>query len=82
MTPAGRLDPGTGSRRLSAALFAGGIGTFAELYAVQAVLPALAEEWGLSESTAALAVSVATGALAVSVLPGRPSPTGSVGPGR
>ncbi len=69
MTPAGRLDPGTGSRRLSAALFAGGIGTFAELYAVQAVLPALAEEWGLSESTAALAVSVATGALAVSVLP-------------
>ncbi len=57
------------SRRLSAALFAGGIATFAELYAVQAVLPALAEEWQLSESTAALAVSVATGALAVSVLP-------------
>jgi YNFM family putative membrane transporter len=57
------------SRRLSAALFAGGIATFAELYAVQAVLPALADEWDLSESTAALAVSVATGALAVSVLP-------------
>jgi YNFM family putative membrane transporter len=57
------------SRRLSAALFAGGIATFAELYAVQAVLPALASEWDLSESTAALAVSVATGALAVSVLP-------------
>ncbi len=30
------------SRRLTAALFAGGIATFAELYAVQAVLPALA----------------------------------------
>ena len=57
------------SRRLTVALFAGGIATFAELYAVQAVLPALAAEWNLSESTASLAVSVATGALALSVLP-------------
>ncbi len=57
------------SRRLTVALFAGGIATFAELYAVQAVLPALASEWQLSESTASLAVSVATGALALSVLP-------------
>ncbi|MET0863124.1 MAG: MFS transporter [Nakamurella sp.] len=57
------------SRRLTAALFAGGIATFAELYAVQAVLPALAAEWQLTESTAALAISVATGALAISVLP-------------
>jgi predicted MFS family arabinose efflux permease len=55
--------------RLTAALFAGGIATFAELYAVQAVLPGLAAEWNLSESQATLAVSVATGALAVSVLP-------------
>lgn len=57
------------SRRLTAALFAGGIATFAELYAVQAVLPALAAEWQLTESTVSLAVSVATGALALSVLP-------------
>ena len=57
------------SRRLTVALFAGGIATFAELYAVQAVLPALAAEWSLSESMASLAVSVATGALALSVLP-------------
>jgi predicted MFS family arabinose efflux permease len=57
------------SRRLTAALFAGGIATFAELYAVQAVLPAIAEEWQLTESTVSLAVSVATGALALSVLP-------------
>ena len=65
--------PGNGptedSRRLTAALFAGGIATFGELYAVQAVLPALADEWQLTESTASLAISVATGALAVSVLP-------------
>ena len=57
------------SRRLTAALFAGGIATFAELYAVQAVLPSIAAEWGLTESTVSLAVSVATGALAISVLP-------------
>jgi YNFM family putative membrane transporter len=55
--------------RLTAALFAGGIATFAELYAVQAVLPAIAAEWQLTESTVSLAVSVATGALALSVLP-------------
>jgi len=54
---------------LTAALFAGGVATFAELYAVQAVLPGLAAEWNLSQSQATLAVSVATGALAVSVLP-------------
>ncbi|MET0965819.1 MAG: MFS transporter [Nakamurella sp.] len=57
------------SRRLTAALFAAGIATFSELYAVQAVLPALAQEWQLTESTASLAISVATGALALSVLP-------------
>ncbi len=55
--------------RLTTALFAGGIATFAGLYAVQAVLPGLAAEWDLSESAATLAVSVATGALAMSVLP-------------
>lgn len=59
----------TQSGRLTAALFAGGVATFAELYAVQAVLPGLAAEWSLSESQATAAVSVATGALAVSVLP-------------
>src|ERR1700712_1091410 len=57
------------SRRLTAALFAAGIATFSELYAVQAVLPALADEWQLTESPASLAISVATGALAISVLP-------------
>ena len=72
MTPApGPPGPAAGGRpgRLTAALFAGGIATFAELYAVQAVLPGLAAEFGLTESQATLAVSVATGALALSVLP-------------
>ena len=72
MTPG--AGPAAGSRgrrpgRLTAALFAGGIATFAELYAVQAVLPGLAAEFDLTESQATLAVSVATGALAISVLP-------------
>lgn len=67
--PAGASAPGPDTRRLTTALFAGGIATFADLYAVQAVLPALADEFALTESTASLAVSVATGALALSVLP-------------
>jgi YNFM family putative membrane transporter len=68
VTPTRAGDPAR-TGRLTAALFAGGIATFAELYAVQAVLPGLAVDWNLSESQATLAVSVATGALAVSVLP-------------
>lgn len=69
MTSAPPGSPEEGSRRLTTALFAGGIATFAELYAVQAVLPGLAAEFALTESQATLAVSVATGALALSVLP-------------
>ncbi|MHC2186296.1 YNFM family putative membrane transporter [Rathayibacter agropyri] len=56
-------------RRLSAALLAAGVATFAELYAVQSVLPQLAREWALAPSDAALAVSAATLGLALSVLP-------------
>lgn len=67
--PGGTSRGGPQARRLTGALFAGGIATFAELYAVQAVLPGLAAEFALTESQATLAVSVATGALAVSVLP-------------
>ncbi len=57
------------SSRLTVALLAGGIATFSELYATQALLPDLADAWQVSESAAALTVSVATGGLAVSVLP-------------
>ena len=67
--PARTPRNGRQARRLTGALFAGGIATFAELYAVQAVLPGLAAEFGLTESQATLAVSAATGALALSVLP-------------
>ncbi|MEZ0164808.1 MFS transporter [Kineococcus sp. LSe6-4] len=62
-------DRGTpGYRRLVVALFAAGVATFAQLYSVQSVLPALADGLHLGASQAALGVSVATGALAVSVV--------------
>lgn len=61
--------PVKATQRLTAALFAGGVATFSELYTTQAVLTDLAAEWDLSESAAALSVSVATGALALAVLP-------------
>ena len=57
-----------GYRRVVIALFAAGVATFAQLYSVQAVLPALAAGLHLDASRSALGVSVATGALAVSVL--------------
>jgi YNFM family putative membrane transporter len=57
-----------GYRRVVVALFAAGVATFAQLYSVQAVLPAMASGLHLAASESALGVSVATGALAVSVL--------------
>ncbi|GAB3519688.1 MFS transporter [Arthrobacter monumenti] len=49
-------------------LFAG-IATFAQLYSVQAVLPGMAEDFGVSPATAALSVSAATLGLAIAVIP-------------
>lgn len=68
-TPVGPAAGRSSSRRLMVSMFAGGIATFSELYAVQAVLPGMASSLQLTESAASLAISVATGALAVAVLP-------------
>ncbi|MFI6994941.1 MFS transporter [Nonomuraea wenchangensis] len=66
----GGTTPGTrGTRRVSAAVAAGGLSSFALLYAPQPVLPQLAEGFHLDPGSASLAVGVATGALAVAVLP-------------
>ncbi|MEV0628904.1 MFS transporter [Nonomuraea wenchangensis] len=66
----GGTTPGTrGTRRVSAAVAAGGLSSFALLYAPQPVLPQLAEGFRLDPGSASLAVGVATGALAVAVLP-------------
>jgi YNFM family putative membrane transporter len=60
-----RVDP----RRVTVAVAAAGISSFALLYAPQPVLPQLAAEFHLDPGGASLAVSVATGALALAVLP-------------
>ncbi|MFD5326322.1 MFS transporter [Streptomyces sp. NPDC127092] len=65
-----RLSPGRpGYRRMSLALFAAGVATFALLYSTQALLPAVSAEFGASASAASWTVSAATGALALCVLP-------------
>ncbi|MFD9503579.1 MFS transporter [Streptomyces sp. NPDC060035] len=65
-----RLEPGRpGYRRMSFALFAAGIATFALLYSTQALLPAVSASFGATAGQASWTVSAATGALALCVLP-------------
>ncbi|MFJ6794780.1 MFS transporter [Streptomyces sp. NPDC091268] len=65
--PHGPGDPGY--RRLSLALFAAGLATFALLYSTQALLPALSADFGVTAGQASWTVSAATAALALFVLP-------------
>ena len=46
-----------------------GLASYNALYATQAVLPALSEDFGISPSLAALTVSATTGGLALMVIP-------------
>ncbi|MCH0539394.1 MFS transporter [Streptomyces sp. MUM 203J] len=65
-----RLAPGRpGYRRMSLALFAAGLATFALLYSTQALLPDVSAGFAVSASAASWTVSAATGALALCVLP-------------
>ena len=62
--------PGSpGYRRFNLAMMLAGLGAFGILYAAQPVLPQISEEFGVSPTRAALAVSASTGALALFVLP-------------
>ncbi|WP_246083289.1 MFS transporter, partial [Nonomuraea diastatica] len=61
--------PPAGTRRVSAAVAAAGVSSFALLYAPQPVLPQLAGAFRLDPGSASLAIGVATTALAVTVLP-------------
>ncbi|KJY26998.1 membrane protein [Streptomyces katrae] len=64
------LSPGRpGYRRMSLALFAAGLATFALLYSTQALLPAVSAGFGVTAGQASWTVSAATGALALFVLP-------------
>ena len=56
-------------RNMLLALLFGGLATFAQLYSVQAVLPGIAREFGVSAADAALSVSAATIGLALAVIP-------------
>ncbi|KNB51624.1 MFS transporter [Streptomyces caatingaensis] len=68
--PDSRLAPGgSGYRRMSFALFAAGVATFALLYSTQALLPALSEGLGVTADQASWTVSAATGGLALAVVP-------------
>ncbi|MBT2523977.1 MFS transporter [Streptomyces sp. ISL-99] len=65
-----RLAPSSpGYHRMSFALFAAGVATFALLYSTQALLPLISADFGASASAASWTVSAATGALALFVLP-------------
>jgi MFS transporter, YNFM family, putative membrane transport protein len=55
--------------RITVGVAAGGLASFALLYAPQPVLPQIATEYGISPAQASLVVGVATGALAVGVIP-------------
>jgi YNFM family putative membrane transporter len=55
-------------RKLNIALFLAGFCTFAQLYAVQPLLPIFAEEFGLTAGGASLALSVTTASLAIAML--------------
>lgn len=66
---AGHLPRTRSYRRLIAGLFFAGVATFAQLYALQAVLPQLSVDRAVPAATAALTVSAATLGIAVAVIP-------------
>jgi len=65
----GHLSGSRSYRRLLVGLFFGGVATFAQLYATQAVLPAIATDLDSGPAEAALTVSASTLGLAVAVIP-------------
>lgn len=65
----GHVRGTAGYRRLVAAIWAAGVGSFTLLYAPQALLPLISDDLEVSPSTAALVVSVATGTLALALIP-------------
>jgi len=67
-TGSGYLPGDPAYRRLSMALFAAGLATFAMLYSTQALLPELSRVFGVSAGHSALTVSVATLGLGVALL--------------
>ncbi len=67
--PPGHAAGSAGFRRISAALWCAGAGTFMLLYAAQALLPSFSDTFGVSPSASSLTLSAATGTLALAILP-------------
>ncbi|WP_228002344.1 MFS transporter [Nocardia australiensis] len=68
-TTAARDAATSHERRITGALFAAGLTTFASMYSAQALLPSLSEAFGAAPAQAALAVSLTTGFLALAIVP-------------
>jgi YNFM family putative membrane transporter len=67
--PADYIRHGTREfRRINLALFAAGFATFGLLYCVQPLLPQFTREYGVSEATSALSLSLTTAVLAFGML--------------
>ncbi|MGW4122271.1 MFS transporter [Nocardia sp. NPDC004711] len=56
-------------KRVTAALFAAGLTTFAAMYSTQSLLPSLSAAFSVPPAHAALAVSLTTGFLALAIIP-------------
>ncbi|WP_372460156.1 MFS transporter [Nocardia coffeae] len=56
-------------RRITIALFAAGLTTFASMYSTQALLPSLSAAFAATPAHAALSVSLTTGLLALAIIP-------------
>ncbi|WP_067596158.1 MFS transporter [Nocardia terpenica] len=62
-------DVSAHERRITVALFAAGLTTFASMYSAQALLPSLSAAFAATPAHAALAVSLTTGLLALAIVP-------------
>ncbi|MET8428675.1 MFS transporter [Nocardia sp. NPDC004860] len=71
--PTGTAGPGRPThaheKRVTAALFAAGLTTFAAMYSTQSLLPSLSAAFAVPPAHAALAVSLTTGFLALAIVP-------------
>lgn len=62
-------DTSAHERRITRALFAAGLTTFASMYSAQALLPSLSTAFSATPAHATLAVSLTTGLLALAIVP-------------
>ncbi len=65
----GHTTGSPGLRRVAIALFAAGLGTFALLYSTQALLPILADGFGVSPGASALTLAVTTAGVGIGLIP-------------